>query len=147
MAPINEPNSATLPRTPTLEAQKEPSTTTRLEKWAKAVIALRETTTTGDLKKWTKATLGDTPDDTTEQQLKDAIPKSKGDDRRLLKGLLSAYSFFKNNAGHGIVQDLFQCFTITNGSQDGVQKSKTPYLDLDVSILKHWTKAKSKSCS
>lgn len=85
--------------------------------------------------------------DATEQKLKDAIPKSEGDVQRHLKGLLSAYSRLKDNRSHGIGHELSRCFTITDGSRDGVVKSMISSIDLDVSGLKNWTKAKSKFCA
>ena len=128
LGPVNERNGAALPRSPTLEAQIEPPRTRR--KRRKAFLAFE-----------------DIPDDNSEQQLKDAISKSKGDARRFLRRLLNDYSRFRNNKSHGIGHELCQCFTITNGSQDGVKKSITPYIHLDAPMLKHWRKAKLISCS
>ena len=117
LEPVNEPDSANLPRSPTLEAQREPPTTRRgFKSWRKVILAI-----------------DDAPDDITEQKLKAAIAKSEGDVRHHLRDLLSAYSLLKHKAGHGIGHELFQCFTITDGSQDGVIKSMTWASDLDAS--------------
>lgn len=121
MQTVNELNGATLRRSPTLEAQREPSIAKpALKIWMEAIFAIDEV-----------------PDDTVEQKLKETIPKSAADVRRHLRGLLSAYSRLKNNSGHGIGHELFQCFTITNDSRDGLIKSMGSCIKLDISVLKH----------
>lgn len=131
LEPINKPNHTTLPRHPTLEAQRKPSTTTRRSKsWIGALLAN-----------------DDIDDDIIEQKLKDAIAKSDGDDRRYLKGLLSAYSRLKDNQSYGIGHELSGCLTITDGSRDGVVSSMNSSIGPDVSGLKYWTKAKSTFCA
>ena len=120
LEPFIEPNHATLPRHPTLEAQRAPSTTTRRSKsWFRALYKN-----------------DDISSDATEQKLKDAILKSEGDVRRHLEDLLSAYSRLKDNKSHGIGHELSRCFTITDGSRNGVVKSMTSSIDLGVSGLK-----------
>lgn len=119
LEPINVSNAATLPRHPTLEAQREPSIIPRRSnRW---IIAFSDE---------------DIPDDATEQKLKDARSKSDGDVRRHLSGLLSDYSRLKDNMSYGIGDELSRCFTVTDDSQDGVVKSMNSSVDLDVSGLK-----------
>lgn len=130
LEPINIPNGATLPRHPTLEAQREPSMTThRPKSWIRTFLK------------------NDVLNDAVEQKLKDAIPKSEGDVLLHLKSLLSAYSRLKDNRSYGIGHELSRCFTITDGSRDGVVQSMTSSIDLDISRLKNGTKAKSIFCT
>lgn len=127
LEPVSKPDHAILLRHPTLEAQRAPFTFTRRSKiWIEALF-----------------NNDDISNDATEQKLKASIPKSEGDARRHLKGLLSAYSRLKDNRSNGIGHELSRCFTITDGSRDGMVKSMTSSIDHNVFRLKNWIKAAS----
>jgi hypothetical protein len=101
--PDGHPTGSPLPRSPTLEAQRDlPATARGFRRWAKAIFAV-----------------DDIPDDPAEQQLKNVILNSEGDERVFLRGLLSDYTRFKNSRGGVVCRELSQCFTFTDGTHDG----------------------------
>lgn len=131
VGPLNEPNGNILRRSLTLEGQRELSVTKRgFNSRIRAILHIKDSS------------------DITKQAFKDAIAKSKGDvQKRLnLKDLAYKYDCLKHRKFTKGSHQLFQCFKITDGSQNGVVKSTTPHINRHVFMLRHQIKATSTLC-
>jgi hypothetical protein len=113
LQPVGQANGNILPRSPTLEAQRNSSTIALARRrWGKLFLSL--------------FTVDEVPDELVEEKLKSAILKSKDSERGSLKQLLSAYTRLKHKSGYVVGSSMLRSsiFEKRETSSDGTIGSK-----------------------